>query len=133
MLLVEYGLGIGVNLYATLPSADRGSSLFVAVGRAVVEGPLVLTLHALLGTLLLLTAARLFVSSLLLRRRSAVMLAGTALIAVVAAWGAGARFVGGMASAASLTMALATALALLCYVVMVVVLAPRGPAAAQVN
>jgi hypothetical protein len=133
MLLVQYGLGIGVNLYATLPSADHGSSLFVAFGRAVADGPLLLTVHAVLGTLLLLTAARLLVSSLLLRRRSAVMLAGTALIAVLAAWGAGARFVGGMASAASLTMALATALALLCYVVMLIVLAPREAAAAPVN
>ncbi len=54
MLLIEYSLGISVNLYSTLPAADRGKALFGGLGAAVGNGPLLVALHALLGTLLVI-------------------------------------------------------------------------------
>src|SRR5579864_5278678 len=32
MLLFQYGLGVGANLYATLPTADHGKDLLSALG-----------------------------------------------------------------------------------------------------
>jgi hypothetical protein len=52
MLLIQYCLGISVNLYSTLPAHDAGKSLFAGFTSAVGDGPLILSLHALLGTLL---------------------------------------------------------------------------------
>ena len=49
MVLVEYGLGISANLYATLPAADKGKTLFAALGAAVGNGPVVVSLHASWG------------------------------------------------------------------------------------
>jgi hypothetical protein len=57
MLLVQYCLGISVNLYSTLPASDHGKSLFAGFTSAVGDGPLLLSLHALLGTLFLITAS----------------------------------------------------------------------------
>ena len=53
ILLIEYGLGLWVNLYATLPAADRGASVPAGFARAVSHGPAGLTIHALLGVILL--------------------------------------------------------------------------------
>jgi|SRR5258708_18298243 len=46
MLIAEYGLGIGVNLYVRVPAADRGNGLASAVGRALTSQPVLLA-HAL--------------------------------------------------------------------------------------
>lgn len=56
MLLIHYCLGISVNLYSILPASDHAKSLFAGFTTGVGEGPLLLSLHALLGTLLLITA-----------------------------------------------------------------------------
>jgi len=53
-LLVEYALGLGVNLYVTVPARDQGGGVFAAVGRALANGPAGLAVHAGLGLLLLL-------------------------------------------------------------------------------
>jgi hypothetical protein len=37
MLLVQYGLGIGVNLYAEVPDADHGVGILVSAGRALTD------------------------------------------------------------------------------------------------
>ena len=94
MLLVEFGLGMGVNLYATLPAADHGKGVFPAFGRAVTGGPVVLTLHALLGTLLLVAGVSVVVRAARIRRTPLTVLAGVALLAILAAWVSGTRFVG---------------------------------------
>lgn len=115
MLLIEFGLGVGVNLDATLPAADAGKGLLPAFGRAVTDGPIVLTVHALLGTTLLITGLAAVVRASLARRPLFVGLTSSALLALVVAWFAGARFVGDQASGASLAMASATGLSILCY------------------
>ncbi len=116
MLLIQYGLGIGANLYLTLPQADHGKSLFPAFGAAVVHGPVVVTLHALLGTLLLGAALGVVIRGLRASRPLLGAFAGIALAAIVVAWLSGASFVGKTTNGASLAMALATGIAILAYV-----------------
>jgi hypothetical protein len=116
MLLVEYGLGIWVNLYAKLPGSGNGKGPFGAFGAAVANGPVALTVHALLGTLLLVTAVAFLVRAVLARRAAAAVVGAAAFLAVVAAWLSGARFTGDGADGASFGMAVATAVALFCYV-----------------
>jgi hypothetical protein len=126
MLLLEFGLGIGVNLYATLPVSDHHKTLFGAFGGAVANGPAVLTTHALLGTLLLLAGVSVLVRAAIARWPMAIGAGAVALVALIVAWLSGAHFVGDMANGSSLAMALATAVSLLCYTCILFVL-PRAP------
>ena len=115
MLLVEFGLGIWVNLYAEIPAADHGRGIFAAFGAAVAHGPVALALHALLGTLLLVAAVTLVVRAAVARQRATLAIGLVALLAILTAWLSGARFTGGGSSGASFSMAIATAVALLSY------------------
>jgi hypothetical protein len=121
MLLVQYGLGIWVALYATLPAADRGKSLLAAFGAAVGHGPVALSLHAILGTLLLVTATVAVIRSARLSSPPAIALTSVGLLAIVVAWIAGSRYVGNLSSGSSFTMAIATAAALLSYALVIFV------------
>jgi hypothetical protein len=122
MLLIEYSLGISANLYSTLPAADRGKTLFAGLGAAVGNGPLLVTLHALLGTLLLITGIAAVVRASRLGRGPLIALSGTALLATLVAWLSGSAFVGHQKAAVSLAMALAAALAILSYALMIFIL-----------
>lgn len=115
MLLLEFGLGVGVNLYATLPTSDHGKALFPAFGSAVTGGPVVLAVHAVLGTILLITGVSAVVRAALLRQTALIVITGASLLGIVVAWLSGARFVGTMANGASLAMSIATGVSLLCY------------------
>jgi len=117
MLLLEFGLGVGVNLYATLPASDHGKALFPAFGSAVTGGPVVLAIHAVLGTILLITGISAVVRASLVRQSVLIAMTGVSLLGIVVAWLSGARFVGTTANGASLTMAVATGVSILCYVV----------------
>lgn len=125
MLLIEYSLGISANLYSALPAADRNTSLFAGGGAAAANGPLIVTLHALLGTLLLITAIAATVRASRLGARPLIALGCGALLATLVAWLSGSAFVGHQNNAVSLTMALAAALAILCYAHMIFMLDPR--------
>jgi hypothetical protein len=115
MLLIEYGLGIWVNLYAQVPAEDHGKGTFAALGAAVAHGPVALAVHAVLGTLLLVTAIGLIVRAALARKAAATVIGAIAFCAILAAWLSGARFVGDAAAGASFGMAIATGVALLGY------------------
>jgi hypothetical protein len=128
MLLIEFVLGIWVNLYAQLPSSDSGHGPLSAFGRAVADGPVMLGIHALLGTLLLITAIAAVVRAALARRAAWIAVAAVALLAIAVAWFSGTRFVGHPASGASFSMAVATAVALLGYVVILFMTASAGTA-----
>lgn len=117
MLLLEYGLGIWVNLYAQIPAGDRGKGVFAAFGAAVSHGPVALAVHAVLGTLLLVTALAFIVRAVLARKAAAAVIGVLTFLAVIAAWLSGTRFVGDAASGASFGMAMATGAALLGYVI----------------
>jgi hypothetical protein len=115
LILVQYGLGMWVNLFATIPASDHGKGAFAAFGAAVAHGPAGLTLHALVGTLLLVGAIAFVIRAALGRKTAATVLGGTGLLAIIAAWVNGALFVGNGANGSSFGMAMAAALALLCY------------------
>jgi hypothetical protein len=121
MLLLEYGLGIWVNLYAKIPASDHGKGTFAAFGAAVAAGPAGLAVHAVLGTLLVVSALALIVRAALARNTAATVIGAVAFLAVAAAWLAGTRFVGDAAGGASFGMAIATGVALLSYVVILFV------------
>ena len=121
MLLIEYGLGIWVNLYAQIPASDHGKGTFAAFGAAVADGPVALALHAVLGTLLLVTAITLVIRAALARKTAATVIGAIAFLAVAAAWLSGTRFVGNGAAGASFGMAIATGVALLSYVIILFV------------
>lgn len=115
MLLVEYGLGMWTNVYAKLPAADQGKATFAAFGDAVTHGPVGVALHALLGTVLIVTAVSVVVRAALVRQAALIVVGCVALLAILAAWLSGAKFVGDAANGASFGMALATAVAILGY------------------
>jgi hypothetical protein len=121
MLLIQYSLGITVNLYSTLPASDHGKSLFASFPAAVGNGPVLLTLHAILGTLLLITALAALIRSLRLGAPP-IALTALALLAILIAWMSGSEFIGHQKNGASLAMALATALAILCYTLVIFLL-----------
>jgi len=116
MLIVQFAIGIVVNLYATIPAKDKGSGIVGAIGRALTNGPASLATHAGLGLLIVLAAIALVVRSIVTRHTASIVLSAIGLAAIVSAALNGARFVadGGPANA-SLAMALSTALAMLCY------------------
>ncbi len=116
MLLTEYALGTWVNLYAQLPASDHGKAPLAAFGRAVADGPVVLAIHALLGTVLLITGITAVVRAVIAGRPAWIALGTVAFLAIAVAWFSGTRFVGDASSSASFSMALATAIAVLAYV-----------------
>jgi hypothetical protein len=128
LLIVQFAIGTWVNLYAQVPAADRGSGIFGAVGRALTNGPASLAAHAGLGLLMVLVALALVVRSILARHVAASIASVLGLLAILAAAINGARFVsdGGPANA-SLAMALATAVAMLCYAVSLLLLGFTSP------
>jgi asparagine N-glycosylation enzyme membrane subunit Stt3 len=128
LLIVQFALGIVVNLYATVPAQDKGSGIFGAIGRALTNGPGSLASHAGLGLLIVLAAAALVVRSIVSRHAASIVLSVIGLAAIASAALNGARFVadGGPANA-SLAMALSTALAMLCYAIDLLLLSFRQP------
>lgn len=124
MLLLEYGLGVWTNLYAHLPASDQGKATFAAFGGAVAHGPAGLALHALLGTLLIVTAVSVVVRAALARQTAPIVLGCVALLAILTAWFSGTKFVSDAANGASFGMALATGVALLGYAIILFIAIP---------
>jgi hypothetical protein len=119
MLLLEYGLGIWMNLEGHVPGADQGVGFWAAFLDSITRGPLGLTLHAVLGTLIIITSIGLAMRSIATKRWSWSVLALVAFIAVLLAWLSGVLFVSSGDSEPSLVMALWTGVALLCDVLIV--------------
>jgi hypothetical protein len=107
MLVVQFGLGIGVNLYISLPA--KGSA-----GDAFSNGPL-LALHVVVGLLLIVAAIGLLVRAIIARHGAVIAAAAVGLLAIATAATQGFSFVSDGTNAASLAMALATGVAMLCY------------------
>ena len=129
MLLVQYGLGMWVNLYGQLPASDHGASLVTGFTRAVSRGPVGLSIHAILGVLLLASAAAALVRAIRIRRSNLIGPAIVGLVAIAVAGLSGARFVGSMTNSASITMALAAAVAIGAYAV-ILLIPPQQPVTA---
>jgi hypothetical protein len=112
MLIVQYGLGSILNLYIAIPASDAHAGLM----QEIVNGPLMLTVHALLGLGLIGAALVLLIRAVRLEERVVAVLAATGLTAIGGAFASGEIFVRNGQSAASLAMALLTGVALLCYI-----------------
>jgi hypothetical protein len=112
MLVVQYGLGIILNLYIAVPASDAHAGLM----QEIASGPLMLTVHALLGLALIGFALLLLVRAVRVEDRVIAVLAAAGLTAIGGAFASGEIFVRNDQSAASLTMALLTGVALLCYI-----------------
>jgi len=105
LLIIEFGLGIGINLYVTLP----GHKSFFST----VLGSATLAAHAIVAVVLLGAAIGALVRAI--RARRAIVFTAAGLAAVVAAAIAGASFASSQGDGASLAMALATAVAMFSY------------------
>jgi len=111
MLVVQFALGIYVNLYITVPGADHGHGF----GQAVANGPAGLTLHIVLGLVLILTAFGFLVQAILTRQPALIAAAVLGLLAMIGAAASGSSFTGSGRDAASMAMAALAAVGLLCY------------------
>ena len=105
LLIIQFGLGVGVNLYVTLLA--HKSFLSTVFGNAT------LAVHAIVALLLLGAAIGALVRAIRLRKALAFTAVGLAAILVAAF--AGASFAGNQSNGASFGMALATAVAMFCY------------------
>jgi len=105
LLIIDFGLGIGINLYVTLP--EHKSFLSTVLGSAT------LAAHAIVAVVLLGAAIGALVRAV--RARKAIVFTAGGLAAVVAAAVAGASFASSQGDGASLAMALATAVAMFSY------------------
>lgn len=115
LLLIQYGLGMAVNLYVKVPGGHPGVGQ--AFGKAITQGAPALAIHAALGLLLVLDAIVLVVQAVKSGRRSTLAASVVGLLALAGAAFNGASFVSKGQAANSLAMALLTGLALLCYAV----------------
>ena len=108
MLIIQFALGVGVNLYIT--PAKGG------VGEAFSNGPL-LALHTVLGLLLIIAAIDLLVRAILARHRVVIVVSAVGLLAIIAAAGSGVAFLRDGQNGSSMGMAIAACVATLCYAV----------------
>ena len=112
LILVEYGIGMYVNLYVTVPPADRGHNL----GSSITNGPPVLSLHVVTGLLLGLGAVGVLAHAAMARHLVAISASVAGLIALALADAAGTSFTGSGHPADSMAMSVLTGAGLLCYV-----------------
>lgn len=125
MLLAQIGLGIGVAQAVNVPTTDNGAGIFLAIGRALANGPVALTVHAALGLLLVITAISAIIRSILARRTTVLAISVVGLAAILAADATGARFVGSGKNADSSSMMAAGIVALVCYLLCLLLLRNR--------
>jgi hypothetical protein len=111
LLVVEYAIGMYVNLYVTVPGADHGGGL----GSAVANGPASLSVHAVLGLLLGLGALGVTAQSILIRRWDLIGSSVIGLLAVIFASVTGPGFASTGDDSASMAMSVLTGVAMLCY------------------
>ena len=105
LLLVQYALGMVVNLYVQVPSGRTGYGAAAPV----------LMLHAAVGITVTAGAISLAARSVAARAPRIVAPGIIAAVALVAATAGGATFLGSGVSGASLAMALCAAIAISCY------------------
>ena len=105
LLIIQFALGIAVNLYVTLP----GHKAFFST----VSGSALLAAHVIVAVALLGASISALVRAI--RARRVIVPTAVGLAAVLAAATAGASFASSQNNGASLAMALAAAAAMFCY------------------
>jgi len=120
LVVVEYGIGMYVNLYVTIPRADHGRS----VGSAIANGPTTLSIHVVIGLLLGLGAIGVLVQAVIARHPGAIASSAVGLFALAFASATGASFTSSGQPADSMGMSVLTGAGLLCYAANLYVLRP---------
>jgi len=123
VLIVQFALGISVNLYVTLPAAGHpGHSSWFGNG-------VLLALHATLGMILVLAAVFVLVRAITARDAALIVTSSAGLVAIGAAFLFGASFTDKLSNGYSLGMAISFAAALACYAIGLYTLTARraGP------
>ena len=122
LLVVEYGIGMYVNLYVPIPRSDHARS----VGSALANGPAMFSVHAVIGLLLGLGALGVFVEAVMARHPVAIASSALGLFALAFASATGASFASSGDPADSMGMAVLTGVGLLCYAANLYVLSPSA-------
>jgi hypothetical protein len=124
LLVIQFGLGTAVNLYVTLPAHKSFWSTVFSQGMVAV--------HAIVALLLVGASVSALIRSVRAGRPLVVALTSVGLLAIVVAAASGVAFVRDQSNGASLSMALAAAVALFCYLAAIFALgagsADTGPA-----
>jgi hypothetical protein len=123
VLIVQFALGISVNLYVTLPAAGHpGHSSWFGNGA-------LLALHATLGMILVLSAVFVLVRAIMARNTALIVTSAAGLVAIGLAFYFGASFTDKLTNGYSLGMAISFAAALACYAIGLYTLTARrgGP------
>ena len=128
-LLFEFVLG--TTLYGQVPKDAQGRGLFGAFGEVVISGPVLLILHAIVGTLIVVSASTAFVRAILIQNPGFIALMSVAFLAVLLAWFAGSAFANTLAPTAARAMEWSTAVALLLYAIVLFVRTPQNAKAAE--
>ena len=111
VLAIQFALGIGVNLYVTLPAAGHpGHASWFGNGA-------VLAFHAALGMFLILAAIFVLVRAIRARNATLIVTSAAGLVAILLAAFFGSGFTDKLTDGYSLGMALSAAAALVCYAV----------------
>jgi hypothetical protein len=113
MLIVQFALGIGVNLYVTLPPPGTPGR---SNDQAFSNGPL-LAAHAVVGLLLVITAIYLLIRAIIARHVTLIVTSVVGLAAIITAAIYGAGFASKVTDADSMRTAMATAAALASYAI----------------
>ena len=129
-LVIQFALGMVLNLYVMIPSADAHASWLQEIQTA----PAFLTAHALVGLVLLATSGILLFRAIVLRDMVLITPTAAGLAALLGAFAAGEAFVKNGQDSASLSMAILTGVALVCYIGLQSILgAPPSPARERVG
>jgi hypothetical protein len=111
VLIIQFALGISVNLYVTLPAAGHpGHASWFGNGA-------LLALHASLGMFLVLAAIFVLVRAIMARNRTLIVTSAAGLVAIGLAFYFGSNFTSKLTNGYSLGMAIAFAAALTCYAI----------------
>src|SRR5271170_5058370 len=84
MLIIQFILGMIYNIYGTAPTATKSVGMFSSV---------TLSLHVIMGILLVITAIMQVIRTTKLHHRSALILSWIGLVAIIAAWGTGEAYI----------------------------------------
>lgn len=132
LLLVQFGLGIGTNIYVKVPAQHPGanagnyfSGLMKGLGWVIPNGAIVLAAHAALGFALVIVGIAVLARSFSAHQGGVVAASLVGLLAIIGAGFNGASFLNYNTHINSLIMSLLFALAVLSYVVTLYLL-PRG-------
>lgn len=137
LLLVQFGLGMGINLFVGITRHHAGAGaanvvpgVFDSVSWAIAHGPVALAIHAAFGLAILVGAIHNFFWNFLWGIRGTVWATGAALLAVLAAGISGGGFLTYDKDVYSLLMSLFFGAAMLCYAITVYLLL-RSPDAGK--